>query len=703
MNQNPTCHLWVRGGRRTDRAAAIAALDLPPQAMPPVHAHRRLRGPYTAAGSIARSLTPTLLEQDAELVRRHDLELLSVAPELSAVVPNSRETLASLAIPAERTRFYARLRTRRISNGLVEFLLAALGGSGRRTLVVEDVDAAEPTDVEFLAAALRRADPARLTLVLCTAGSELPDPALAAALTAHARVLEVETAAGGGAPGPGSYATDDLAAATAYVWSDGTADDPRLLSAYEAVDHADRARLHQRRAEELQARDEQSLSLGAIPYHLEHGTDPGGAGAQALYDAEDHCLCLGFYDATVDLGRRGLRVIDPADEIRWWMFTVEIGLALSLLGRTREALEVYDQARLRSTLPAVHMGAAYSTAMLYTRHNEPEERDQDKAKAWLNSAIATASLLEDASDRAFQSAFYKNGLALVEVNLGDPAEALRLVDECIESLDRDLAPHEHRLHRTVLKNNRARVYAMLGRFPEALADYAVVIGADPNHAEHYLERAGILRRLGRFEEALADYATALRLSPPFPEIYYNRGDLLLSLGERDAARADLTYVLELEPDFVDAYVNVAGMQLEDGELDEAWRSALAGLQRDPDNPHLHTVLGQVLAERGEHERARAALDRALAGDPGLVPALAARAAVAEETGDRDGALADLDRAVAAAPDDPVLRYNRACVLTAAGRAEEALPDLELAAAGDPADPDIAEALGSCRRTLARVA
>ena len=88
------------------------------------------------------------------------------------------------------------------------------------------------------------------------------------------------------------------------------------------------------------------------------------------------------------------------------------------------------------------------------------------------------SLLADPSERAFQSAFYKNGLALVEINLGEPSEALRLVDECIASLDQSLAPDEHRLHRSVLKNNRARVYLSLGRLEEALADYAVVIQED---------------------------------------------------------------------------------------------------------------------------------------------------------------------------------------------------------------------------------
>jgi len=156
--------------------------------------------------------------------------------------------------------------------------------------------------------------------------------------------------------------------------------------------------------------DHQLPRLGAIPYHLEHGTDPGGAGVRALQEAQDYCVCMGFYPAAVEYGYRGLDLVDslarPSD---WWMLVVALGLALSVLSRTREALELYDQARLNSANPKVHMAAAYSTAMLYARHNEPAERDESKAKSWLNSAIATASLLGDRVERAFQSAFYRNG------------------------------------------------------------------------------------------------------------------------------------------------------------------------------------------------------------------------------------------------------------------------------------------------------
>ncbi len=331
MNTLPSRHLWVCGGRRADRHAALGSLGLPAEVVPTVDAHRRLRGPYTAAGTWARAVVPAVLANQPDLVRRHDIELLSVAPELSAILPNSRETLTSMAIPAERTRFYARLRTRRISNGLVEFFRDSLPDGRPGTLVVENVEHAESTDLEFLAALVRRIDPDRLTVVICSGTDELPDPELTSVLGSRAETVAIVTDSRGLAAGAG----DNSDAAWAYVAADCTSDDARLQRAYERLAPPDRARLHDRRAAELADRDEQTLGLGAIPYHLEHGTDPGGAGAEALYSAQDYCVCLGFYQAVVDYGYRGLDLIDWKDqEDLWWMFTIELTLALSVLSRT---------------------------------------------------------------------------------------------------------------------------------------------------------------------------------------------------------------------------------------------------------------------------------------------------------------------------------------------------------------------------------
>ncbi|WP_333768271.1 tetratricopeptide repeat protein [Streptomyces sp. IBSBF 2435] len=694
MDQAEPRHHWVHGGTRQSRAAAVRSLALPPALLPsgllpPVDAHRRLRGPYTAANAVVRALVPEVLRRDPAPVARYDIEVLSVAPELSDQVPNSRETLTSMALPAERTRYYARLRTKRIANGLAELVRDTLPADGPRTLVVESAEHAEATDVEFLAALVRRVDPARLTVVICSGGGDgALDERLRSVLDARALV----TAAG--AAGASAEGAED---AWSYVSGECLAEGPAARAAYDALEPAERAALHDRRAAELRQGGDFSHGLGAIPYHLERGTDPAGAALPVLLAAADHCLVNGYYDAVVEYGSRAFAMLDGVqDDTLWWKFAVKQGLALSILSRTREAEEIYDRARLLSTDPAVHMACAYSTAMLYTRHNDPADRDEKKAKALLNGAVATASLLPDRVERAFQSAFYKNGRALVEVNLGDPAEALRLVTECVDDLDRQLNPDEHRLHRSVLKNNRARVYLGLGRLDEALADYAVVIDQDPNHAEHYLERGNILRRLGRTDDALADYERAMRLSPPFPEICYNRGDLRLSEGDTAGALADFGYVIDLEPDFVDAYVNRAGLHLDEGRLDAARLDAETGLLLDPGNAYLHVVLGQVHAEQEDLAAAEQAYDRAVAADPALVTALSGRATVRYERGRQDDALDDLSRAVDLAPDDPALRYNRAFLHQAREEWHSALADLELAAALAPGDEDVAAALKTCR-------
>lgn len=683
-------HIWIEGRCSPERLRAAAAVGLA-ELLPPVDAHGRLRGPYTAAGTILRALVPGLLEHRPELVQRHDIEVLSASPELREVVPATRETLTSLAVPEERTRFYSRLRTLRIAHGLAELIRDSLDDGPRRMLVIDNAGQADPTDAELMAVMLRRIDPVRLTIVVCAAPSPAPSPDLVTALRRHAgrRIAQ---------PGPVSRAVagDDAALAAAYVEGDCTSDDPRLVTAYGKLHPADAARLHDTRADRLEAREELSVRLGAIPFHREHGSDPSGAGARALRFGLDYCIDMGFYDATVDFGRRGRAVIDWADQVSmWWAFTTKMTTALAALGRPEEAEACYDEARAFTANPKYHLQAAYATAMLYTRHHDAEHRDHRKALGWINEAIGISSLLPEPQDRAFHTVFHQNGLALIQVRLGDLTAALRLVDEGLARLDAELPGDKHLLHRSVLLYNKAQVLVSLGRLEEALADYTAVIEADPNYAEYYLDRGNIYRKLGRDKEAMADYETAIRLSPPFPEVYYNRADMLLESGDLEAGLAGLDYVLRLDPGYVDAYVNRAGVRLASGDAAGARADVDAGLVLDPGNPHLTCVLGQLHADAGQTAQARAAYDQAIGRDPGLPAAWAGRAALSHASGDTAAAIADLSRALDLG-DDPALRYNRAVGYRTLGRTAEALADLEAAAAFGHDDPDIQAEIQRCR-------
>ncbi|MFE9452198.1 tetratricopeptide repeat protein [Streptomyces sp. NPDC006739] len=658
-------HLWIRAPHRADRVAAPDRLELPPL-LAAADAHRRLRGPYTAVGTLLRTVVPDALRRCPQAVARHDVEILSTTPELRTLVPASRETLTSLAVPRERTRFYSKVRTLRIANGLVGFLdeyLRALGDQPR-TLVVHDAHRADPTDGEFLAVLLRRIAPERLTVVVTTTGEALDIPAgspaqnLALALPAHCTPLDVPASAP-------DLTTAEEALASRFVDSDGTSDDAREKAAYLRLARADRQALHDRRRHALQAAGEPSLALGAVAWHAERGSDPAGAGADALRHALDHCMDLGFYHAVLDYGVRGRELVTyESNPEHWWAFTTKMTTSLAALGLAEEALPLYEEARELSTSPSVHMQAAYATAMIHTRHLAEERRDHACARRWINQAIAYATQLPEPKDRETRTAFYRNGLALIEVHRGDPTAALALVDDCLARLDAALEPDEQALHRSVLRHNRAQVRAALGRLDEAYDDYTAVIARDPNYAEYHLDRGILLHRQGRLAEALADYDQAIRLSPPFPEAYYNRAEARAEAGDAEGALADFGYVLELDPGMTDAHINRSALLAElaqDGDphaVRLARRSVERGLEAAADSPELLCLKGQLHELAEDPRDAAAAYSAALAAAPDCAEAWALRGALAHRAGDLAQAVADLERAHALS-DDPGIRFNLA--------------------------------------------
>ncbi|WP_431905457.1 tetratricopeptide repeat protein [Micromonospora carbonacea] len=715
-------HHWIAADRRADHDRLRGTLELPPL-LARIDAHRRLRGPFTAAGQLVRAIGVDALARCPELGPRHHIEILTAAPEFDGAVPHIRATLEHRPTSEARTRYQARLHTLRIAHGLTEFVrdyLAALDGAPR-AIVFANMQEADPTDREFVAVLLRRLDAARLTVVVETGTEPMQEPPgpVSVSLPATLRERTIRHAAPAGATtarqeesspredgeptGDGGAGTDPLAGlddaairelARAHVATECLDDDPARLAAYRSLSAADRAVLHDERRAVLVSRNEPSLLLGAVPFHAERGTGSPTEIAAVLREAQVYCKNRGLYHATVELGLRGRAVLDLADAPDlWWDLTGDVTTSLAATSRAQEAEALYDEARTISTDPAIHMHAAYGTSMLFARHYDDERRDPERARRWLNQAIAIASLLPDPKERAFQSAFQRNGLALVETRQGRPEAALLLLNEGMALLDRELEPEEQLLHRTGLRYNRAQVYGMFGRLEEALADYDFVIDADPNFPDHYFNRGNVRRRLGRNAEAIEDYQHTLLLSPPFPEAYYNLADARLELDDVEGALADLDRVLELEPEHVSARVNRAGIRCDLDDLDGAWADVTAGLAVAPDNAHLLCLRGRVLAERGETEAADQALTAALGVDAGLAEAWALRGGLRYGAGDLTAAVTDLDHAVELL-DTPEIRYNRALVNQAAGRFAEAAEDYRaVLAVAD--DADAAERLDDC--------
>jgi tetratricopeptide (TPR) repeat protein len=679
-----TRHLLITGRYRHDRAATWRGAA-PAGTGFAVDCHARLRGIYTGTNTLMRGLVPLVNERDPALVRAHATEILYLAPELDSVI----DPAAFRPIPTEvyrehqrvLIRAYSTVRPLLLAHGIVNFL-KELQGFPHLNVYFENVHEADELDRQFLAIALRRIDPALLTIGI---GSTTP--------------LLVEHTTRSTAPTTEIAPSDDPA--RAYVESDGTTDHPAEIAAYESTELAQRQRWHDERAEFLEQRDDYGSRLGAIPYHRAHGRFARTLGAAAYARATEYLTDVGYYEAAIRIGDLGRALIDRETQFREHRsLFVEQDVPLLMSRRTEQALAVYEEQRAFTADPLVQVHAAYGMAMLYARFYPPDRRDYAKARGWINTALALARTLPQVELRAHLTAFEQNGLALVEFRLGRFAEAIRVETEAMTLLDDQPGPHRYEvfLRRALLSFNRAQVYAVLGRWDEAVADLTTVIDLFPEEADGYLERANAHRKAGRSAEALADYQRAIDRNPP-PEAYYNRAGLLADLGRFDDALADYDTVLDLDPDHVDTLINRASLHYDRADLAAARADIEHGLALAPDNAQLLCTLGLIELAEGDVEAAGNALTGAIEHDPGLVEAWANRAALAYETGDTDAAIADLTQALRLT-DDPAIHYNRAIAHQERGNWQQAIDDYTKALRANPADAeDIRLRRTACRRAL----
>ncbi len=628
MTNTPTAHLWLQG----DAALESWLASAPEPNLGSYDGDRRLRGAYTAAGSLLRAKVPALLSESPSLAQRHDLEILAAAPELGSVLTNTRTSLTSEADPQTRTRYYPHNRINWIGNGLTDLVLQLAANHGpEQVLVITNIDHLDATDNDWLAGLVRRSNPDTLRLVLASRTATIPAP-LGAALARYASTRGVADAPGTPAP------YDELASAHLPEWHDAEAD-------------------------RLEALGEASLMLGAVLYHRERGTDPTRA-AVAISSAMQTCLMVGFYDQVVELGKRAAPLLSwEDDEQARWLATVKMTIAYQAMGMPDEAMELFDDACANSLLPSVHMQSAYGRAMVYTRYYEEARRDLRKAKGLVNTAVALAGLSTDAQRRAYNRTFNENGLALIDMHLGNLDDAVELIEGGISRLDSEVEQGRFLLHRSVLRYNHAQLMVRTASLEHALNEYDAIIEEDPNHPDYYFDRAGLLVKAGRDEDAIADYTAAVTVGPPYAEPYYNRGEILMRLGDLDGAVRDFTRVLDLDPTFVDAYVNRASLLFEIGDLGQAESDVREGLELAPDHAHLQCLSGLVHQGSGRLDEARRAYETAVATDPELAGAWANLGIVCFEQGNLAEARECLERSLSI-EDDETVRANLEVALAA---------------------------------------
>jgi tetratricopeptide (TPR) repeat protein len=673
-------HLYVTGARKVDRLA-FAATTAPSAIV--ADTHRQLRGPYTGVDSVLHVVLPDAFGRWPALVEDHRVELLHGMPELSDLIGAAPTMMATSTNYPQRSRFYSRKMLRSVNHGIVTFLRKvalrrATAGDGPLILVFDNVPQASDTTQELLALLVRRCDPEQLrVLVAGGPGELLPE------LAESVRRYTVTTPAPELVRSAETRSPDELVAA--FVAGDGIGDDPAELAAYAAADPALVTRLHDERADELIAASHRIV--GAAAYHREHGSDPHGAGVEALMACVQFSVEGGFSPSVIEYAERGRMITDPVGQaFEFGNLTMQKGYALVDMGLLDVGIETFTELRRRYTVAKLQMMTCYAMAMIYTRFAVP--RDHELALAWQNNALAISRLLEDPEERLVQIGFQENALALIQMHRGELDQALELVESALNRLNHGLAPTEWALHRQQLLYNRARLLAVMRRPDDAYADFTTLIEQDPYFTDYLTERAKVSRKGGDLAAALADYDRAIDLAPPFPENFYTRATARLAAGDIAGALADLDYALDMEPDDADTRITRAEVYLDEGRIGDARADTLAGLAFRPDDSRLLCMLGTVEIETGELDSALTHLDAALEAEPGLPAALINRAVVHHQAGRHAAAIRDLTSVLDQFGDDPDLLLNRGIVYLADGGGEQALRDFDAALALP--DADIAE-------------
>src|SRR5215212_5575576 len=367
------------------------------------------------------------------------------------------------------------------------------------------------------------------------------------------------------------------------------------------------------------------------------------AGEGLLEDA------LSRFEAALDLEPENPEVIEA------------IGRALLELGRPEEAEASFLEAlELDPNWVAPRMGLA----ALAMRNDEP-------FKAIHHLERATSLHPEDAD---------------MFINAGLTAFDAADYEMAMEFFDRALETAQDGEQKNGARTFRANSLDMLGRYPEAIAEYERVITSAPDWWEAHANLGICHARNGRPEEAERALRRGLEECPASPEIrdelaahllaqnknlkealslaeeavalgqdeirhLYTLGEVRLALGDEEGSAKAYRSVLDLDPEDPNAHLEMGLYHERRGEVERAEEHFVESLKQEPGNPRALYSYASLYYATDDLETAEDLLVRAVTVDAGYSPALSALASIRARRGDYATSLDYIEKAVAAGERD----------------------------------------------------
>jgi tetratricopeptide (TPR) repeat protein len=321
----------------------------------------------------------------------------------------------------------------------------------------------------------------------------------------------------------------------------------------------------------------------------------------------------------------------------------------------------------------------FATSALVAQDTQPKQEPTLKKRV---APVSTAA--PSAAETGRSAAYYHYGLAhLYEemaVNAGRPDYATQAVEEYKLALGAD--PNS-----TLLQDGLADLYFKIGRIKDAVSAAQDQVKRNPNDVDaHMLLGQVYLRSLGDMQGqqstemlqlAIAEYETIERLKPNDLETKLLLGQLYAL--NHDSAKAEATFkdAQKMDGDSEDVVLNMARLYAQTGDFQRAV-DTLSAVPESDRTARIEFDLGADLEQLKKEKEAAAAYRRSLDLEPDNPDAEKALANALLQDDQLDEALKVLTNLVTADPTDAQSEVHLAEIQRRQGHYEDALATLEKA-------------------------
>ena len=234
-------------------------------------------------------------------------------------------------------------------------------------------------------------------------------------------------------------------------------------------------------------------------------------------------------------------------------------------------------------------------------NNAKDEYDYKTYQEYALKAIADfTKAVERKPD--YEHAFYNRGYT--KRNLAEYLNDTTLMYDAIKDLTQTI---EITLRTnsgfTIAFQVRGGCYDFLGEHQQAIDDYNIALGFDPEDDGLIISKGVAKGKLGRYKEAINDFNLAIQINPENSSAYVNRGLAKSRVKDLKGAIADYNKSIELDPTQFTSFINRSLIKYSLGDIAGAITDLNKAIELKKDLPDIYYTRGLYLIELGKLEEA----------------------------------------------------------------------------------------------------